>query len=134
MAKYMRISGAALLATLLASCGDSDLYWCNRPEMCSHSADVRNAEARAEQKAQQEARDARQQQEIDAAQPALQARVAEYDRAISAAIARMTPEQRALYFQLMRQRALELQRQRDDIDWWNQQTGTLKQCSGLRCW
>jgi len=31
-------------------------------------------------------------------------------------------------------RALYLQHRRDDIDWYNQQTGTVTQCIGARCW
>ena len=33
-----------------------------------------------------------------------------------------------------RERSLSLQRNRDAVDWWNQQTGTLRQCSGPYCW
>ena len=31
-------------------------------------------------------------------------------------------------------RSLRLQRHHDNIDWYNQQTGTVTQCIGARCW
>lgn len=119
---------------ILTGCHDPDLYYCNRPEMCSHAADARNQADQAAQQAAEAAQIEQQTQEYEATRPQRDAEQKAADAAYKKWLASLTPDQRAEYYYRLRQRSLEIQRYHELLDLRSSLTGRGTICSGRYCW
>ena len=122
------------VAACLSGCTDPDLYICNRPEMCSRSADAINAQRRAFEAEQQAETNRQTQKAFEDAAPERARRQAEDESAYKAWFASLTPEQRRQYRAEQWATSIEIQRRHDAVDNFNSALGISRQCSPQGCW